>query len=307
MLSKCIKPIKALSPFSIFNLSTSLPIKDLPLCEKDPELNEIIKKEMRRQYQGIELIASENYAGKAVRECLGSALTNKYAEGYPGKRYYGGNQFIDMIERLAIKRSLEAFNLDDKEWAVNVQPYSGSPANFAVYTGLLGPNAKFMGLALSHGGHLTHGFQTKKKKVSATSLFFRSQQYTLNEKTGQVDLEKLEREAEEYQPKLIVMGGSAYPRDWDYRGFRRIADKVGALLMADISHISGLVASGLQKNPFDYCDIVTTTTHKTLRGPRSGIIFSSLKNGNHLSKAINEAVFPGLQGGPHVINVSIIY
>lgn len=155
MLSKVLKPIQSLNPLTFFTLSTSLPIRDLPLRQKDPELNNLINDEMKRQYQGIELIASENYAGKAVRECLGSALTNKYSEGYPAKRYYGGNQIIDKIERLCQKRSLEAFSLDEKDWAVNVQPYSGSPANFAVYTALLGPQAKFMGLALSHGGHLT--------------------------------------------------------------------------------------------------------------------------------------------------------
>ncbi len=215
MLSKCLKPLQAFNPFTFYALSTSLPIKDLSLNKKDPELYKLIGEEMKRQYQGIELIASENYAGKAVRECLGSALTNKYSEGYPGKRYYGGNQVVDKIERLAIKRSLEAFRLDKSEWAVNVQPYSGSPANFEVYTGLLGPGGKLMGLALSHGGHLTHGFQTKKKKVSATSLYFKSQQYTLDESTGEVDLDKLEREAQEFRPNIIICGGSAYPRDWD--------------------------------------------------------------------------------------------
>ena len=163
-----------------------------------------------------------------------------------------------------------------------------------------------MGLLLSHGGHLTHGFQTSKRKVSATSLFFKSKQYTINPETGVVDMEKLEREATEFRPKLIIMGGSAYPRDWDYKGFRRIADKVGAFLMADIAHIAGLVASGLQRNPFEYCDIVTTTTHKTLRGPRSGMIFYSKKKGKFLERAINSAVFPGLQGGPHDHQIAAI-
>lgn len=203
MLSKSINQLTKINPINIFKFGT-LPIKDLNLKEKDPELSNLIKEEMNRQFQGIELIASENYAGKAVRECLGSALTNKYSEGYPGKRYYGGNQVVDKIERLAQKRSLEAFNLSPKEWAVNVQPYSGSPANFAVYTGLLGPHGKMMGLLLSHGGHLTHGFQTNKKKVSATSLFFNSQQYTLDENTGLVDMKKLEKEAMIFRPDIII-------------------------------------------------------------------------------------------------------
>ena len=205
-----------------------------------------------------------------------------------------------------MKRSLKAFHLNPKEWGVNVQPYSGSPANFAAETAVLGPGGKMMGLLLSHGGHLTHGFQTSKRKVSATSLFFKSKQYTINPETGVVDMEKLEREATEFRPKLIIMGGSAYPRDWDYKGFRRIADKVGAFLMADIAHIAGLVASGLQRNPFEYCDIVTTTTHKTLRGPRSGMIFYSKKKGKFLERAINSAVFPGLQGGPHDHQIAAI-
>ena len=206
-----------------------------------------------------------------------------------------------------MKRSLKAFHLNPKEWGVNVQPYSGSPANFAAETAVLGPGGKMMGLLLSHGGHLTHGFQTSKRKVSATSLFFKSKQYTINPETGVVDMEKLEREATEFRPKLIIMGGSAYPRDWDYKGFRRIADKVGAFLMADIAHIAGLVASGLQRNPFEYCDIVTTTTHKTLRGPRSGMIFYSKKKGKFLERAINSAVVPGLQGGPHDHQILLLH
>ena len=181
----------------------------------DVELADYIEEELERQQNTIELIASENFTSPAVMEACGTVLTNKYSEGYPGKRYYGGNQVVDKIESLCIKRSLEAFNLSSSEWAVNVQPYSGSPANFEVYTALLGPNGKLMGLALSHGGHLTHGFQTKKKKVSATSLYFRSQQYTLDESTGEVDLDKLEREAQEFRPNIIICGGSAYPRDWD--------------------------------------------------------------------------------------------
>ena len=287
-------------------ISKKLPVKDLCLKEKDKELYDILQEEKRRQYEGIELIASENYAGKAVLQCLGSHLANKYSEGYPNKRYYGGNQFIDKVETLAMNRALKAFRLSQKEWGINVQPYSGSPANLAVYTGVLGPRGKMMGLLLSHGGHLTHGFQTPKKKVSASSLFFTSQQYTIDPETGVVDMEKLDREASEFKPKLIIMGGSAYPRDWDYEGFRQIADKVGAYLMADISHIAGLIAAGLQNDPFKYCDIVTSTTHKTLRGPRSGMIFYSKKKGKFLGNAINGAVFPGLQGGPHDHQIAAI-
>lgn len=266
-----------------------------------------MQKEKRRQYEGIELIASENYAGKSVMECLGSHLCNKYSEGYAKKRYYGGNQFIDEIELLAIKRALNAFKVSPKEWGCNVQPYSGSPANLAVEMGVVGPQGKLMGLALSHGGHLTHGYYTpKNKKVSASSLFFNSQQYYCDPDTGYVDMEKLAEQAMDFKPKLLIVGASAYPRDWDYEAFREIADKVGSYLMCDMAHISGLIAAGCLRNPFKYCDVVTTTTHKTLRGPRSGMIFYSKKKGKFLENAINAAVFPGLQGGPHDHQIAAI-
>ena len=229
-------------------------------------------------------------------EAMGSCLTNKYSEGQPGKRYYGGNEYIDQIELLCQKRALKAFNLDPEEWGVNVQALSGSPANFAVYTGLLNPGDKIMGLALSHGGHLTHGHQSETKKISASSVYFESQSYYVDTDTGIIDYDGLEKAAKEFKPKLLIVGASAYTYDYDYKRMREIADSIGAYLMADIAHTSGFVATGLMKSPFEYCDVVTTTTHKTLRGPRSGMIFC--KKGELLDN-INFAVFPMLQGGPH--------
>lgn len=237
-------------------------------------------------------------------ECLGSALTNKYSEGVPHARYYGGNQVIDQIESLCQERALKAYGLDPNEWGVNVQPYSGSPANFAVYTALLKPHDRIMGLDLPSGGHLTHGFYTYSKKektrkaVSATSVYFESLPYRVLPDTGLVDIEKLEEHAALFKPAMVIMGGSAYPRDWDYKSFRRIADANGSLLLMDMAHISGLIATGLHTSPFDYCDVVTTTTHKSLRGPRSGMIFYR-KDARGFETKINQAVFPALQGGPH--------
>jgi len=280
-----------------------------PLSELDPEVYEIIRKEKRRQTASLEMIASENFTSMAVLDCLSSCLHNKYSEGQPGARYYGGNEHIDEIERLCQDRARAAFGLKAEEWGVNVQPYSGSPANFAVYTAVMEPHGRIMGLDLPDGGHLTHGFYTEKKKISASSIFFESMPYKVNPETGLIDYEELARNALLFKPKLIIAGVSCYSRNLDYARFRTIADSCGALLMADMAHICGLVAAGVVPSPFPHADIVTTTTHKTLRGPRSGCIFmrrgvrSVGKDGKEvmydLEERINNAVFPGLQGGPH--------
>jgi glycine hydroxymethyltransferase len=276
----------------------------MSLAEIDPELHGFIQAEKKRQRSCIELIASENFTSAAVMECLGSCLTNKYSEGYPGARYYGGNEVIDKVERLCQERALVAFGVDSDVWGVNVQPYSGSPANMAVYTALLRPHDRIMGLDLPAGGHLTHGFSTlvkgpdgrmERKAISASSIFFESVPYSVDPVTGLLDYDEIDKLVRLYKPKLLICGGSAYPREWNYERFRAAADSVGALLMADIAHISGLVATGEAVSPFKWCDIVTTTTHKSLRGPRAGMIFFKKAH----EAAINAAVFPGLQGGPH--------
>ncbi|KAH6942618.1 hypothetical protein HPB50_008455 [Hyalomma asiaticum] len=264
-----------------------------PLKDCDEELHELVLKEKQRQLRGLEMIASENFTSLAVTQCLGTCLTNKYSEGYPGQRYYGGNEFIDQIEILCQKRALQAYRLDPELWGVNVQPYSGSPANFAVYTGVVEPHGRIMGLDLPDGGHLTHGFFTEKKKISATSIFFESMPYKVNPQTGLIDYDKLQQTAALFKPKLIIAGVSCYPRHLDYKRFREVANENNSLLMADMAHVSGLVAAQVAPDPFEYCDIVTTTTHKTLRGPRAGLIFYR-KGSVH-----SVIVFPGLQGGPH--------
>lgn len=261
------------------------------LKEKDYEIYSLIEQEKKRQEHNIELIASENFVSEEVLEAQGSILTNKYAEGYPGKRYYGGCEFVDGIESLAIERAKKLFNAK----FVNVQPHSGSQANMAAYRAILNNGDKVLGMALDQGGHLTHG-----SALSFSGIDYKFIPYYLNKETEEIDYNALEELAIKEKPKLIVGGASAYPLVIDFKRYREIADKVGAYLMIDMAHIAGLVAAGLHPNPLEYADIVTTTTHKTLRGPRGGMI---LTNDEELSKKINKAVFPGVQGGPlmHVI------
>lgn len=280
------------------------------LRDSDPELHELIKQEKERQRCGLEMIASENFTSQSVLETVGSCLTNKYSEGYPNHRYYGGNHIIDKIEIMCQQRALQAFNLDPEKWGVNVQAMSGSPANFIVFTAVVGPHGRIMGLDLPDGGHLTHGFYTATKKVSATSVFFESMPYKSDPKTGLIDYDELEKNAKLFKPKLIIAGISCYPRYLDYKRFRDICDQNGSYLLADMAHVSGLVAGQVMPSPFEYADIVTTTTHKSLRGPRSALIFyrkgvrsTHPKTGKQtmfeLEELINAALFPGLQGGPH--------
>ena len=256
----------------------------------DPELFEAIAAERQRQNRGIELIASENFTTTAVLEATGSVLTNKYAEGYPGKRYYGGCEFVDVVERLAIDRAKELFGAEH----ANVQPHSGTSANAAVYFALLEPGDRLMGMDLSSGGHLTHGHP-----LSYSGRDFEVVSYAVDRETERIDYEAVARVAAEGRPKLIVCGASAYSRVIDFARFREIADSVGALLMADMAHIAGLVAAGVHPSPVPHCDVVTTTTHKTLRGPRAGLVLCREEQ----AKKIDRAVFPGMQGGPlmHVI------
>ncbi|KAL3899254.1 MAG: hypothetical protein SGCHY_002170 [Lobulomycetales sp.] len=266
-----------------------------PLAKEDPEMLRLIQLEQYRQFSCLELIASENFTSASVMEANGSALTNKYSEGLPNARYYGGNEFIDQVELLCQSRALEAFSLDPETWGVNVQSYSGSTANFSAFTGLLSPHDRIMGLDLPSGGHLTHGYATAKKKISSSAIYFESLPYQVDMTTGYLDYDQLEERAKLFRPRLLICGASAYPRDWDYARLRAIADSVGAYLMSDMAHISGLVAAGEQNNPFEYADVVTTTTHKTLRGPRAGLIFYR----RPLKAQIDFAVFPSNQGGPH--------
>ncbi len=262
------------------------------LSKTDPEIYGVIRKELERQRNGLEMIPSENFTSAAVLEAMGSVCTNKYSEGYPGKRYYGGNQFIDVIENLAIERAKKAFGVPH----ANVQPYSGSPANFAVYVATCKIGDVIMGQNLPDGGHLTHGW-----KVSVTGQFFKSVPYHVRP-DGYLDLEEIERLAKENKPRLIWVGSTAYVREFPFEEFAKIADGVGAYLAADIAHISGLVISGVHKSPVPYAHIVTTTTHKTLRGPRGGMIMvteKGLKKDPELAEKIDRAIFPGLQGGPH--------
>ncbi len=263
------------------------------LEQYDPQIFELIRQESARQSGSIRLIPSENYVSKAVLLASGSCLTNKYAEGYPGKRYYEGQQVTDLIERLATERATKLFKADH----ANVQPYSGSVANLAAYSALINPGDTIMGLSLSHGGHLTHGW-----KVSLTSKFFNSVPYTVNTDTGLLDFNLIEDLAKKHKPKVIVSGATAYPREIDFEKFGQIAKQVGAYLISDIAHIAGLVVAGIHQSPVPYADIVSTTTHKTLRGPRGGML---LCKEEHASK-VDKAVFPGLQGGPHMHTITAI-
>ncbi|MER7668620.1 serine hydroxymethyltransferase [Kitasatospora sp. NPDC096128] len=256
----------------------------------DPEIAAAVDAELHRQQTTLEMIASENFAPVAVMEAQGSVLTNKYAEGYPGRRYYGGCEHVDVVEQIAIDRVKALFGAEH----ANVQPHSGAQANAAAMFALIQPGDTILGLSLAHGGHLTHGM-----KINFSGKLYNVAAYHVDEKTGQVDMAEVERLAKEHQPKLIIAGWSAYPRQLDFAAFRRVADEVGALLMVDMAHFAGLVAAGLHPNPVPYADVVTTTTHKTLGGPRGGVILSKAE----WAKKINSAVFPGQQGGPleHVI------
>ncbi len=274
--------------------------------KKDQKVFDLIEQEHQRQLHGVELIASENFASEQVMAAMGSVMTNKYAEGYPGRRYYGGCQIVDQTEQLAIDRAKELFGA---EWA-NVQPHSGAQANAAVFLACLKPGDTFMGLDLSHGGHLSHG-----APVNLSGILYRPVAYTVSEETGTIDYDEMERIALKEKPKMIIAGASAYPREWDYARMREVADKVGALLMADIAHPAGLIAAKLLNDPLPHCHFVTTTTHKTLRGPRGGLILIGKDFENPwglttpkgkvkmMSAVLDSAVFPGTQGGPleHVI------
>lgn len=285
--------MSVLSSTSVENMFAAwidLPDPRRALAESDPELYEAIEMERRRQSSGIELIASENYVSPAVLAALSSVLTNKYAEGYPGKRYYGGCDAVDVAENLAIERAKRLFGAEH----VNVQPHSGAQANEAVYLALLQPGDAVLGLKLDHGGHLTHGFH-----LNSSGKLYNFMHYGVHPETERIDYDEVERLALAHRPKLIVAGASAYPRFWDFPRMRAIADKVGARLMMDMAHVAGLVAAKLHPDPIPYCDVVTSTTHKTLRGPRGGLILCRAE----LAKEIDRAVFPGTQGGPlmHVI------
>jgi len=265
---------------------------------KDREIAELITREQERQKSVVNLIASENYVSQDVLEALGSELTNKYAEGYSGGRYYGGNEIVDEMEDLVKARGLKLFGLNREKWHVNVQPLSGSPANLAVYVALVPFGEKIMGMSLDHGGHLTHGH-----KVSVTGKLWQQVAYGVDRKTEVLNYHELKKIAEVEKPKLIVAGFTAYPRIIDFKKFREIADSCGAYLMIDMSHVAGLVAGGEYPSPFDYADVITTTTHKTLRGPRGALIFSRIDE-RELNKKIDKAVFPGLQGGPHMNQIA---
>ncbi|GAB7361366.1 hypothetical protein MBLNU230_g1422t1 [Neophaeotheca triangularis] len=308
-----VNGVNGTHPSSTYALGQShQDLMEKSLVDTDPEIAEIMRKEVKRQRESILLIASENVTSRAVFDALGSPMSNKYSEGYPGARYYGGNEHIDEIEITCQQRALQTFGLDSERWGVNVQCLSGSPANLQVYQAIMRPHERIMGLDLPHGGHLSHGYQTPTKKISAVSTYFETFPYRVNLETGLIDYDQLEQNAMMYRPKVIVAGTSAYCRTIDYARMREIADKVGCYLMVDMAHISGLVAARVNANPFEHADIVTTTTHKSLRGPRGAMIFfrrgvrkTEMKAGKEvqtlydLEGPINFSVFPGHQGGPH--------
>ncbi len=261
---------------------------------------QIIAQEKKRQKEQLQMIPSENYASAAVMRAVGSPLMNKYAEGYPHKRYYQGNQYLDEVEDLCRERILKAFKLDPKNWGANVQPYSGSPANLAVYNALLNPGDKMMGMYLPDGGHLTHGWHLPDRPISITSKFYKSQFYHVDKKTLVFDYDQIGRQAAKFRPQIIISGGTAYPRTINHKKLSQIAKSVGAYYMADIAHEAGLIAGGAQPSPFPFCDVATFTTHKTFRGPRGAVIVARAK----LMDKINFSVFPGLQGGPHLHTIA---
>ena len=265
---------------------------------KDKQIGKLMERKKKRINSGTKLIACEKYVSNDVLDALGSELTNKYAEGYPGFRYYGGNEISDKVENAAKERALKLFGLSAKNWHVNVQPLSGSPANVAVYTALVSPHGKIMGMSLDHGGHLTHGH-----KVSVTGKFWNQIPFGVDRSTEMLDYKELEKIAAEHKPNIVVAGFTAYPRTIDFAKFRKVADAAGAYLLVDMSHIAGLVAGKQYPSPFIHADIVTTTVHKTLRGPRSAMIFVK-KDERGLDKLIDKAVFPGLQGGPHLNQIA---
>lgn len=320
MLSTTLRSLRTPAPLRLvraYALSANAQaLMSKPVSEVDPEMADILNQERIRQKTSITLIPSENFTSKAVMDLLGSEMQNKYSEGYPGERYYGGNEIIDKAESLCQKRALEAFGLDPKEWGVNVQPLSGAPANLYAYSAVLEVGDRIMGLDLPHGGHLSHGYQTPTTKISYISKYFQTMPYRLNEETGIIDYDTLEANALLFRPKVIVAGASAYSRVIDYKRMKQIADKVGAYLLSDMAHISGLVSAGVTDSPFPYSDIVTTTTHKSLRGPRGAMIFfrkgikKVTKKGKEipyeLESKINFSVFPAHQGGPHNHTISAL-
>lgn len=321
MLSSSLRSLKHARSINGFAMmrsyaSAAQQLVSKPVSVVDPEMALILQQERQRQKNSITLIPSENFTSKAVMDLLGSEMQNKYSEGYPGERYYGGNEIIDKAESLCQKRALESFGLDPAQWGVNVQPLSGAPANLYAYSAVLEVGDRIMGLDLPHGGHLSHGYQTPTTKISFISKYFQTMPYRLNEETGVIDYDTLEANAQLFRPKIIVAGASAYSRVIDYARMRKIADKVGAYLLSDMAHISGLVAANVTESPFPYSDIVTTTTHKSLRGPRGAMIFfrkgirKVTKKGKEipydLERKINFSVFPAHQGGPHNHTISAL-